>query len=121
MFLTYFHFLPYQPGDETYDLEALISASLEDYPLSDNSSILAYPNPFEAALTLEFPSSLNNSDLIYIYDAQGQLRMKLTPETGTTQLHLGIENQQWRDLPKGVYFVSARIKGQLLSKKLIKF
>jgi hypothetical protein len=47
--------------------------------------------------------------------------MKLTPETGTTQLHLGIENQQWRDLPKGVYFVSARIKGQLLSKKLIKF
>ena len=121
MFLTYFHYLPYQPGDETYDLEALISASLTDYPLNDNSSIVAYPNPTQDALTLSFPLSLKPSDLIFIYDASGQVKMKLVAEAGTTQIELGQENDQWLSLPKGVYFVSARVNGQLLTKKLIKF
>ena len=121
MFLTYFHYLPYQPGDETYDLEALISASLTDYPLNYNSSIVAYPNPTQDALTLAFPLSLKPSDLIYLYDVNGQVKLKLTPEAGVSQLHLGTENEEWLGLPKGVYFVSARINGQLLSKKLIKF
>lgn len=121
MFLTYFHYLPYQPGDETYDLEALVSASLIDYPLQDQSSIQAYPNPFHDDLTLSFPISLNPSDQIFVYDANGQLKMKLSPEAGTTQVHLGHENTEWLGLPKGVYFISARVNGQLLSKKLIKF
>ncbi len=121
MFLTYFHYLPYQPGDETYDLEALISASLNEYPPDDNSTILAYPNPTQEALTLAFPLSLNETDLIFIYDVNGQVKMKLTPETGTTQLYLGTQNDEWFGLPKGIYFVSARVNGQLLSKKIIKF
>ena len=120
MFLTYFHYLPYQPGDETYDLEALINASLNEYPLNDNSSIEAYPNPAQDALILAFPISLNDSDLIFIYDANGQVKMKLIPEPGITQLYLGNENDEWLGLPKGVYFVSARVSGQLLSKKIIK-
>jgi hypothetical protein len=121
MFLTYFHYLPYQPGDETYDLEALISASLTNYPLNDNSSIAAYPNPTQDALTLAFPLSLKPSDLIYLYDVNGQVKLKLTPEAGVSQIHLGTENEEWLGLPKGVYFVSARVSGQLLSKKIIKF
>lgn len=120
MFLTYFHYFPYQPGDETYDLETLISASLTDYPLNDNSSIVAYPNPTQDALTLVFPLSLKPSDLIYLYDINGQVKLKLTPELGVSQIHLGIENEEWLGLPKGVYFVSARVNGHLLSKKLIK-
>jgi hypothetical protein len=82
---------------------------------------VAYPNPTQDALTLAFPKALNNSDLIFIYDASGQVKMKLTPEAGTTQVHLGSENDKWLTLPKGVYFVSARVNGQLLTKKLIKF
>ncbi|MFN5373250.1 MAG: T9SS type A sorting domain-containing protein, partial [Flavobacteriia bacterium] len=83
--------------------------------------ILAYPNPTQEALTLSFPLSLNETDLIFIYDINGQVKMKLTPETGTTKLYLGTQNDEWFGLPKGIYFVSARVKGQLLSKKLIKF
>jgi hypothetical protein len=120
MFLTYFHYLPYLPGDETYDLEALSSASIQEYLGPEQSSIKAYPNPYATNLTLEFPSSLGTNDLIYIYDVSGQLKTKISPEAGTTQIHLGSENAEWSALPKGVYFVSARINGSLLSKKLIK-
>jgi hypothetical protein len=70
---------------------------------------------------LSFPLSLKPSDLIFIYDASGQVKMKLVAEAGTTQIELGQENDQWLSLPKGVYFVSARVNGQLLTKKLIKF
>jgi hypothetical protein len=121
MFLTYFHYMPYQPGDETHDLEALVSAALTEYPINDNSSIQAYPNPFQDAITLTFPTSLKPSDIIFIYDVNGQLKMKINAEAGTSQIYLGNENQEWRGLPKGVYFVSAKVNGQLLSKKLIKF
>lgn len=121
MFLTYFHYLPYQPGDETYDLEALISASLNDYPIDDISSIVAYPNPFDQQLTLTFPKSLGPDDQLYFYDASGQLQFKLEPESGTTVLELGPDQIDWNALPNGVYYLSARLGGQLLSKKLIKF
>jgi hypothetical protein len=120
MFLTYFHYLPYLPGDETYDLEALSSASIQEYLGPEQSSIKAYPNPYATNLTLEFPISLSTNDLIYIYDVSGQLKTKIKPEAGATQIHLDSENTEWSALPKGVYFVSARIKGTLLSKKLIK-
>jgi hypothetical protein len=120
MFLTYFHYLPYLPGDETYDLEALSSASVQEYLDLEQGAIQAYPNPFATNLTLEFPCSFKPEDLVYIYDASGQLKTKITPETGATQIHLSAENAEWSALPKGVYFVSARINGTLLSKKLIK-
>jgi hypothetical protein len=45
----------------------------------------------------------------------------MRPEAGLTQVHLGKEQEDWMNLPKGVYFLSARLNGQLLSKKLIKF
>jgi hypothetical protein len=120
MFLTYFHYLPYLPGDETYDLEALSSASVQEYMGPEQGAIKAYPNPYATNLTLEFPSSFGPQDLVYIYDASGQLKTKITPEAGATQIHLSAENTEWTALPKGVYFVSARINGTLLSKKLIK-
>jgi hypothetical protein len=86
----------------------------------EQGSIKAFPNPYATNLTLEFPSSFGPQDLIYIYDASGQLKTKITPEAGATQIHLSAENTEWTALPKGVYFVSARINGTLLSKKLIK-
>ena len=82
---------------------------------------MVYPNPFKDELTLRFPLSLGASDLIFLYDANGQLKFKLTPEPGGTTLHLGSELPEWQGLSKGVYFLSARLSGQLFSKKLIKF
>ncbi|MEN9699493.1 MAG: hypothetical protein RLZZ301_691 [Bacteroidota bacterium] len=120
MFLTYFHYLPYQAGDETYDLEALSSAALQSYQLPDESGIVAYPNPFSSELILEFPSVIKAKDQIYLYDATGQLRMVLEAEEWGTQIKLG-QNPDWQSLPKGVYFISARLDNHLLSKKLIKF
>jgi hypothetical protein len=125
MFLTYFHYLPYQPGDETYDLEALSSASFQELIGPDQSSIKAYPNPFSENITLEFPTSLNNNDLVYLYDAYGKLIGKIPFDQGATQIQLQFNSANNNpaissSLPKGVYYVSARLNGKLLSKKLIK-
>jgi hypothetical protein len=125
MFLTYFHYLPYQPGDETYDLEALSSASFQELIGPDQSSIKAYPNPFSENITLEFPASLSNNDLVYLYDAYGKLIGKIPFDQGATQIQLQFNSADNNpaissSLPKGVYYVSARLNGKLLSKKLIK-
>lgn len=70
---------------------------------------------------LKSEGSYNLEALIYLYDVNGQVKLKLTPEAGVSQIYLGTENEEWLGLPKGVYFVSARVSGQLLSKKIIKF
>lgn len=121
MFLTYFHFLPYQNGDETYDLETLISASLNEYALDDNSSIKAFPNPFNDQLTLSFPQSIGPNDQLYLYNANGQLQFKIEAEIGTKELQLGPNEASWSTLPNGIYYLSVHQSGQFLSKKLIKF
>ncbi|MEN9743552.1 MAG: hypothetical protein RLZZ65_1357 [Bacteroidota bacterium] len=120
MFLTYFHYLPYLPGDETYDLEVLSSASVQELLAPDQSTILAYPNPFSDQITLEFPASLSNHDLIYLYDAYGVLVDKIAFDTGAAQIHLDAQNPIWNNLSKGVYYVSARLNGKFLAKKIIK-
>lgn len=120
MFLTYFHFLPYEPGDETYDLESLISASLEEYTLSDSSDILAYPNPFDHNISIYLPKPLNKGDQILLYDANGLLQIKIPVNLGDNSIYLGPDQIDWSSLPKGVYFLSAKLNGQLYSKKLIK-
>jgi hypothetical protein len=92
---------------------------------TDPSTIVAYPNPFSENITIDFPVSLSSTDLIYLYDAYGQLISKLPFDTGATQIQLqfnSTDNNQATSssFPKGVYYISARLNGKLLSKKLIK-
>jgi len=92
---------------------------------TDPSTIVAYPNPFSENITIEFPISLGSADLIYLYDAYGQLVNKLPFDIGATQIQLhfnsaGNNPTVLNGLPKGVYYVSARLNGKVLSKKLIK-
>lgn len=125
MFLVYFHYMFHQTGDENYDMETLMSASLEEQIPEDNSPISLYPNPFNDETNIVHPD-VKSGDVvsIYIYDTQGKLIKKLvhaqtntndgfkTTWDGTNDLNSNVRN--------GVYFVSFSINGQNSTKQLIK-
>lgn len=125
MFLVYFHYMLYQTGDENYDMEELISASLEEQISQDDSPISVYPNPFDASTNISYPG-VKSGDVvsIYIYDYQGKLIKKLMQATTVSNDGLLVTwdgtsdtNAQVRN---GVYFVSINVNGQNTTKQLIK-
>jgi hypothetical protein len=125
MFLVYFHYMLHQTGDENYDMEALMSASLGEQMVPDASPINIYPNPFTEGTNIVHPG-VKSGDIVsvYVYDYQGKLIKKLVQtETssadgftatwdGTNDVNAAARN--------GVYFVSINVNGQNSTKQLIK-
>ena len=121
MFLVYFHFMPYMNGDENYDLEELMSASLAEYLPEDPNGIMTFPNPFRESVQIEFKELLESGDLLSIYSSAGDFICKLNPIVGTKDLIWDGKNSNGEIISSGVYYLSARIKGKAYSKKLLKF
>jgi hypothetical protein len=71
MFVTYLQYLPYEEGDESYDLSELTTVGLNDISLANDGQIKAYPNPFfEAGIHIEFNDPIQSSNVI-IYNSLG--------------------------------------------------
>jgi len=121
MFLVYFHFMPYMNGDENYDLEELMSASLAEYLPEDPNGIMTFPNPFRESVQIEFKEPFESGDLLSIYSSAGDIICKLNPLIGTKELIWDGKNSNGEIISSGVYYLSARIKGKVYSKKLLKF
>ena len=121
MFLVYFHFMPYMNGDENYDLEELMSASLAEYLPEDPNGIMTFPNPFRESVQIEFKEPFESGDLLSIYSSAGDFICKLNPLIGTKELIWDGKNSNGEIISSGVYYLSARIKGKAYSKKLLKF
>ena len=121
MFLVYFHFMPYMNGDENYDLEELMSASLAEYLPEDPNGIMTFPNPFREIVQIEFKEPFESGDLLSIYSSAGDFICKLNPLIGTKELIWDGKNSNGEIISSGVYYLSARIKGKVYSKKLLKF
>ena len=121
MFLVYFHFMPYMNGDENYDLEELMSASLAEYFPEDPNGIMTFPNPFRECVQIEFKETFESADLLSIYSSAGDFICKLNPLIGTKELIWDGKNSNGEIISSGVYYLSARIKGKVYSKKLLKF
>lgn len=125
MFLVYFHYMLYQAGDENYDMEALMSASLNEQLPEDGSPISVYPNPFNDATTIAHPG-VKTGDVvsIYVYDYQGKLIKKVVEtETATNDgysTNWDGTNDSNAQVRNGVYFVSISVNGQIFTKQLIK-
>lgn len=125
MFLVYFHYMAYQAGDENYDMEALMSASLEEQIPEDGSPISIYPNPFNESTNIVHPG-IKAGDVVsvYIYDYQGKLIKKLLQSTTSTNngFHVAWDgtSDSNANVRNGVYFVSININGQNITKQLIK-
>jgi hypothetical protein len=79
MFLVYFHYMPYQLGDENYDMDELMSLSLEEQLPNEESALRVFPNPSSGAVTIQH-AYFSSGDTIStsIYDAQGILVKQLT-------------------------------------------
>ena len=123
MFIVYYHYLLYQPGDENYNLSELVTASLSEYPGINNLDVKIYPNPLnDGNLTLEFSEPLTPDAKIYIYNAQGKLVKDLSAELekNSSKITWNAENHDRFSCPSGLYYVSINQNGRFYSVKLIK-
>lgn len=120
MFLVYFHYMLYQPGDENYDLEDLMSLGVEDYALEPGSILKAHPNPFTESISFSFRDGSKLSEgRFHIYDTQGNFIRELIPQDQHTLSWDG-KNAAGKELAPGVYFISVNHKGNLSHQTLVK-
>lgn len=121
MFLVYFHYLPYQNGDETYDLNQFVSASVSEYIPNEEGTIQVFPNPFNKGCDIHLPEEMGINDHVYVYSVAGELIRKLTNLNGLQDVYWDGNNEQGDQVSNGLFYVSARIGNKLLSKKIMKF
>lgn len=125
MFLVYFHYMMHQAGDENYDMEALMSASLEEQLTEDDSPVNVFPNPFSDETKIVHPGATSGDIIsVYIYDYQGKLIKKLaqsqTVSTDGFEIIWDGTNEINSQVRNGVYCVSINMNGQNVTKQLIK-
>lgn len=118
MFLTYFHYLYYQPGDELYDLESMMSVGIEEFQPEDNLNWSAYPNPTNGDLTINFNfESAQNSISMTVYDLSGKAIKTLAQNNQVG--HNAQYNWDSNTVDAGVYVISTLVNGQHYYKKVI--
>ena len=123
MFIIYFHYMLYQAGDENYDLEALTSSSLAEYPIGNIGSVVCYPNPMSSNGTIiSLEETIDAKSMIYIYDGKGNLIRKLNFSNlhDATSVFWDGANENNAQVSPGIYYVSAKANDKMMAGKLIK-
>lgn len=123
MFIVYYHYLLYQAGDENYDLNELVSASLSEYPSFKDQGMHIFPNPYaEGTLSIRFEEALSQGNKIAVYNAQGamvkDLSAKIIP--GETTITWDGNSSDGMPCAPGLYHISVNQNGRLFSSRLIK-
>ena len=120
MFITYFQFLPYEDGDENYDLTELTSLGLNEYLIESNATINAFPNPFsDQGVQLGLKGDFNGGEKIIIYDGRGNKIKELNTSEENKAFWDGTNNRN-TPVKNGVYYVSVNSNGIFSNKILIK-
>lgn len=126
MFLVYFHYLLYQPGDELLNLDSLLSI-----PLNTNSTstlvnsgsitLRSYPNPFDNSTTLEYylPSRSNVS--LSIIDILGRtVRYSAWDEIkGMQSYHWDGTDTDGHQVKNGIYYFLLKANDEVSSLKAL--
>lgn len=73
MLLCYFHWLPYQPGDETIDMDTPVPTSVSDEEQHPGFSVSVLPNPSRENVRLVIESDQARSAAIEIVDVNGMI------------------------------------------------
>lgn len=76
MLLCYFHWLPYQIGDETLDMETALPTSVAEGSQSADRRMAVYPNPAAEKILVELECDENRDVTIQFFDVRGQLVFK---------------------------------------------
>lgn len=125
MFLVYFHYMPYQNGDELYDLQDLMNVGLTDLNSKQQPDWNIYPVPFTENVTIE-PLSLKEGDLVslLIYDSQGNLVRTLALRQSISADFDGYlwdgQSESGTAVQSGTYFVSMNRNGVFSAATLLK-
>ena len=119
MFLVYFHYLPYEDGDEDLDIEGLTTlTNIKEQSLMEMGALTVFPNPSDGDFQFELSLSSNAVVSLFIYDQQGQLVSEVLNKAlfGT-----GSETVRWsaHDLSAGMYHYSLMVNGVPSSGKLV--
>ncbi len=124
MFLVYFHYMVYQPGDENYNIEDLTSLSVTSFIEEDPSGLInVFPNPVSEQLSVEVSGkSGENIVSAAIYDLQGRLIKTLAQgKTFSNKTTLMWDsNDGLIKTSSGIYFLSVRLNGELMEQKIVK-
>jgi hypothetical protein len=121
MFLIYFQFLPYLPGDELQDLEALtqMPGITGINEVNTTSAVKVFPNP--AVNQFHFDFNLESSSVVslYLYDVKGRLMDQVLHQVqmpaGNQQIPYTIKSH----LKPGIYTYSVNIGSVMSSGKLL--
>jgi hypothetical protein len=121
MFIFYGHYMPYQAGDENYDLEEMVALNLTEYLQQDSREIKMFPNPFSHEVSFDLSKIAYSSSLsTAIYDTQGKL-IKILNFNGQELIIWDGKNNLGAEVPSGVYQLSILVDGNKhLSKPIVK-
>ncbi len=127
MFLTYFHYLPYQAGDELYDMDSLLNASTASIIEEQNPEFVfnVYPNPFNDGVNL-YTKVLNPGDQIsvFVYNNQGKLITKLAENELSQAKELKLSwdgnDSNGANVASGLYMISVNVNGKMSNHRVVK-
>jgi hypothetical protein len=124
MFLFYYHYMDYQAGDETINLDSLLHATPSgQIKLAQGGAVSCYPNPSTGSVSFEVELSESSAVGISIYNQVGQLVRTLdagsTWPLGTQHLTWDGRNGHGAAVPDGVYFYSLRVNGKPYAGRLV--
>lgn len=124
MFLFYFHYMPYQPGDEMINIDSLmqVRVGLADIPVQSAPAVEVYPNPANEHVSISY--TLENAAFVnlYIYDGQGKLVKRLVQESqrsGRQVVRWDLKDEHGSAVPNGVYFYSLKIDNQVSAGRIL--
>ena len=125
MFLVYFHYMFYQPGDEDYDLEELMNVGLTELSNEASDSWKIYPVPFTDQVTIQY-NQITAGDRVslFVYDLQGKVvkvlaRNEVMGESFTGFVWDGT-NEAGETVAKGLYTLSMNRNGAFSAGKVLK-
>jgi hypothetical protein len=128
MFLVYFQYLAYQPGDELLDLDSLTMPPNQGNPTSviteatGEHFLLAYPNPFNKNLVLDYYLENETEVSLLVFDIQGRLVRNLSNERTLrgkqSTIWDGTDNSGTQ-LSNGLYLVYLKAGDKISTQKVM--
>ena len=100
-----------------FPLDEILDADRTPPPIPQSIGLAAYPNPFNAAVRIEYSLPSGGASRLQVFDLLGRLVADLTPEV--RQRQAGQILWSAGDLPSGEYFVSMNYAAGSRTVKLL--
>jgi hypothetical protein len=125
MFIFYFHYMGYLPGDELVNIDSLMqvnSVGLEEHSANGSAAVSVFPNPSNGLVNLSYTLESDAFVNLFIYDIQGKLVKRLVKQKeqeGSHQTEWDNKDDNGNHAAAGVYFYSLKVNEQLFSGRII--